>query len=322
VEKARADVSKRAVSAGTPELQLVEASWTPVRIGPGLIPRDVGFLLLVTLSVAWCWQPLTTVITRSLQSGAYEHYSHIMLLPFFSAYLLYLNRHAILEHARPGLRTGILLAAAGAATVWVAGTPVIAVGAEYRLSLAMLGLVTLWVGSFVLCYGPRAFRAAAFPFLMLLFMIPLPPAALNAIVVFLQKGSAEASGLLFALIGMPTFRDGFVFALPGITIRVAEECSGIRSSLALLISGLGMAYLLLRSTWTRAVFVLVIIPLAIAKNAVRIVALSWLAIHVDPSFITGSAVHRNGGIPIFLASLMVLGGLAWLLRRGEAWKSR
>ena len=42
----------------------------------------------------------------------------------------------------------------------------------------------------------------------------------------------------------------------------------------------------------------------------------------DASFITGSAVHRNGGIPVFLASLAILSGLAWLLQRGEAWKSR
>jgi len=182
--------------------------------------------------------------------------------------------------------------------------------------------VTLWAGAFVLCYGLRAFGSAAFPFLLLLFMIPLPPAVLTGTIVFLQKTSADASAWLFALIGMPFFRDGFVFALPGLTIQVAQECSGIRSSLALMISGLVMAYLFLRSTWTRAAFVLAIVPLAIVKNAVRIVALSWLAIYVDPSFVTGSAVHRNGGIPIFLASLTILGGAAWFLRRCEGIGSR
>jgi hypothetical protein len=50
--------------------------------------------------------------------------------------------------------------------------------------------------------------------------------------------------------------------------------------------------------------------------------LSWLAVHVDPSFITGSTAHRNGGIPIFFASLAILGGFTWLLRRCEAWKDR
>jgi exosortase len=292
--------------------------WALATIGVGLKMREARFLLLVALSVAWSWQPLTTVIERSLKSGEYEHYSYIILMPFISAYLLYLNRHAILEHVHPGLRAGILPAAAGAATIWLAGTTVIAGEAEYRLSLAMLGLVTLWAGGFVLCYGLRAFRIAAFPFLLLLFMIPFPPAMLSAVITFLQGASADASDLLFRLIGIPAFREGFVFSLPGLTIRVAEECSGIRSCLSLVITGLVMAYLFLRSTWTRLAFVLVIVPLAIVKNAIRIVGLSWLAIHVDPSFITGSALHRNSGIPVFFLSLAVLGAAAWVLRRGEA----
>ena len=315
-------MSRRSVSAATPELLLLESTWTPARVELGARGRDAAFLLLVILAVVWSWQPLTTVIGRSLKFAEYEHYSHIILLPFLTAYLLYLNRVAILKHACPGRRAGILLTGAGATTVWLAGTTVITGEPDHRLSLAMLGLVTLWTSGFVLCYGFRALRAAAVPFLLLLFMVPLPPAVLTGIIQSLQKGSADASELVFVLVRMPIFREGFFFTLPGLTIQVAEACSGIRSSLALLISGLVMAYLFLRSTWTRAAFVLVIIPLAIVKNAVRIVVLSWLAVHVDPSFITGSAVHRNGGIPVFLASLAILGGLAWLLQRCEAWKGR
>lgn len=315
-------MSKRSVSAATPELPLLEPTWAPARVELGARGRDAAFLLLIILAAAWSWQPLTTVIARSLRSAEYEHYSHIILLPFITAYLLYLNRRSILDRAHFGILEGILPAAAGAATIWLAGTAAITGDPEHRLSLAMLGLVTLWTSGFVICYGFRALRAAAFPFLLLLFMVPFPPDVLTAIVRFLQKGSADVSELLFVSIGMPIFRDGFFFTLPGLTIQVAEECSGIRSSLALLISGLVMAYLFLRSTWTRAAFVLVIIPLAIVKNAARIVVLSWLAVHVDASFITGSAVHRNGGIPVFLASLAILSGLAWLLQRGEAWKSR
>ena len=300
---------------------MLEPAWTPAWVELLTKGRDAAFGLLVLLAIAWSWQPLTTVIGRSLKSADYEHYSHIILLPFLAAYLLYLNRRTILAHAHFGAREGILPAAAGAATIWLAGTSAIA-EPEHRLSLAMAGLVTLWTGSFVLCYGLRALRAAAFPFLLLLFMIPFPPAVLTGIIQFLQRGSADASEPLFILIGMPIFRDGFFFTLPGLTIHVAEACSGIRSSLALLISGLVMAYLFLRSTWTRTAFLLVIIPLAIVKNAVRIVVLSWLAVHVDPSFITGSAVHRNGGIPMFFTSLAVLGGIAWMLRRCEAWEQR
>lgn len=310
-------MAKRAGSATAAALPLLDSTWAPTRMRFGRTAQGAGFLLFVALSAAWSWPALATVIARSLNRAEYEHYSHIILLPFLGAYLLYLNRGAIFTDARPGFRTGIVLTVVGATTVWLGGTTVIAGEPESRLSLTMFGLVTLWASGFVFCYGIRALRAAAFPFLLLFFMVPLPPAVLTGIIRFLQKGSADASELLFVTIGMPIFRQGFFFALPGINIQVAEECSGIRSSLALLLSGLVMAHLFLRSTWTRATFVLVIVPLAIFKNAVRIVVLSWLAVHVDPSFITGSVAHRTGGIPVFLASLAILGGLAWLLRTRE-----
>jgi exosortase len=117
---------------------------------------------------------------------------------------------------------------------------------------------------------------------------------------------------------MPVFRQDLVFALPGITIQVAEECSGIRSSLALVISGLVIAYIFLRTPAARIAFVVLIVPVAIAKNALRIVALSWLSVHVDPSFITNSLAHRTSGLPVFGLSLIVLGTIAWFFRKAES----
>jgi exosortase len=312
-------VSKRSASAAASELQIPERAWQPVKTRRGPVQYAIGFGILVALSVAWAWEPLVTVISRSLKSGEYEHYSHILLLPFFIAYLLYLNRRAIGERARPALIAGTLITVTGAVLIGLASTRM--TDPDLRLSLAMAGLVTAWVGSFILCYGLAAFRVAAYPLFMLVFMIPLPPGVLHAIIVFLQHASADATHVIFGLIGMPNFREGTVFALPGLTIHVAEECSGIRSSLALLISGFAMAYLLLRRSWTRTTLLLTIVPIAIIKNAVRIVALSWLAVYVDPSFITGSIVHRSGGIPIFALSLLMLGTLVFVLRRFEERKS-
>ena len=306
---------KRSVSAAVSGLQIPKHEWHSAKTGPGPLTLGLGLGVLLVLSVAWAWAPLVTVISRSLNSGEYEHYSHIILLPFLSAYLLFLNRRVIMERARPALLTGGLIAVAGAAGVWLADAWVTA--PDLRLSLAMAGLVTAWVGSFILCYGLGAFRVAAYPLFMLVFMIPLPSTALHAIIVFLQHASADATHVIFGLIGLPNFREGTVFALPGLTIHVAEECSGIRSSLALVISGVATAYLLLGRTWTRAALILTIVPIAIVKNAVRIVALSWLAVYVDPSFITGSIVHRTSGIPIFGLSLLMLGTVALVLRRFE-----
>src|SRR6185437_15078263 len=113
--------------------------------------------------------------------------------------------------------------------------------------------------------------------------------------------------------GVPVFREGFVFKLSDFTIYVAEECSGIRSALALFITGLVAGHLFLRSAWGKMGLLSIVVPLAIVKNTVRIVGLALLANYVDPAFITDSALHRNGGIPLFVLSLTVLFSLVWLI---------
>jgi exosortase len=140
---------------------------------------------------------------------------------------------------------------------------------------------------------------------------------LEAIVGFLQRSSAEATAVLFSVLGIPVFRQEFVFSLSNFTIHVAEECSGIRSALALLITSIVAGHFFLRSNGAKLGLVAVVVPLAIVKNAFRIVGLALLANYVDPTFITNSALHRSGGIPLFLVSLILLLSLTWLLRKLE-----
>ena len=157
-------------------------------------------------------------------------------------------------------------------------------------------------------------RSAAFPLLFLLLMIPLPVAVAEYTVSALQRGSAETCYLLFRLMGVPFIRHGFQFSLPGVDIEVAEQCSGIHSGLSLLIAGLLAQHLLLQGWWRRICFTLCILPIAIFKNAVRIVTIAWLGIHVNSNFFYGS-LHRRGGLPFSLLAVALMGALLWLLRR-------
>jgi exosortase len=280
------------------------------------IPRHACFLLLMVTTVAWFWRPLATVLSFSLQYGRYEHHSHIVLIPLISLYLLYSNRRAIFARVEYTAWPGVFLMTIGVAWSWLTGA--LAPDKQGYLSPAMLSMVTACLGAFLLCYGFQAFRKASFELLLLFFMVPIPPFLLEPIIGFLQMASTEATDFLFGLLGVPVFRQGFVFVLPGLTIEVAESCSGIRSSLALLISSLVAGHLFLGSTWSKAALVLVVVPLTIVKNAIRIVVLSLLASYVNPSFITDSALHRNGGIPLFFVTLAALAAIVWLLRRFEA----
>jgi exosortase len=249
--------------------------------------------------------PLNTLVELSLRQ---EHHSHLLLVPLISATLLVLGRERIFATVETQWRVGMGLV--------LGGTLLHAWPLDRSLSISMLSVVVIWMGGFVFCYGLRALRAGLFPWLLLFLMVPVPDPLLNQVAGWLQEGSAEVSSAMFQLMGVPVVRSGFVFALPGVTIEVAEECSGIRSSVALLIVSLLIAYLYLQSTWTRTVLVLVTLPLLIVKNSIRIVTLSLLATYVEPSVFDGS-LHRQGGILFFLVALALLAPAVALLKRAE-----
>ena len=116
--------------------------------------------------------------------------------------------------------------------------------------------------------------------------------------------------------GLPLSRDGMFFRLPGITLEVAAECSGIRSSFMLFITSIVAGYVLLRERWTRTTLALVVIPLGIVRNGFRILTIAWLCVHVSPSMID-SPIHHRGGPLFFGLSLIPFFGLLLLLRRWE-----
>jgi exosortase len=176
------------------------------------------------------------------------------------------------------------------------------------------------MAGFIICYGRRSFRAAIFPLLFLLLMIPIPPVLLDKTVLALQKGSAVVTYTLFKLLGVPVFWQQFKFSLPGVEIEIAEECSGIRSSLALFITSVLAGHVFLQSNWRKAIFSFLSIPVVIFKNAVRIVTISCLGVYVDPGFLHGR-LHRYGGLPFSLVSLAILVPLLFALQRGEISRS-
>jgi len=268
-------------------------------------------LLLLLAAVAWFWQPLVSLFSLTQQQ---EHYSHIVLIPWLSLYVLYLGRKAIFASREWSPWLGSLVIGMGA---WCYRSADAAIFAPDQLSVTILALVVMCWGIVVSCFGVTLCRKVSFGMLFLLFMVPLPSFLLDAIIGFLQRSSAEATEVLFSLLGVSVFRQGFVFSLSNFTIHVAEECSGIRSALSLFITSLVAGHFFLRSAWAKMGLVAVVVPLVIIKNAFRIVGLSLLANYVDPTFITDNALHRSGGIPLFFIALAVLGAFAWLLRWTE-----
>src|SRR5438128_12198610 len=109
------------------------------------------------------------------------------------------------------------------------------------ISISIFALVLLLICGFVALYGRRSAVDHSFALAFLLFFIPIPDSVLNRIIYFLQVGSADIAEWIFDVAGTPALRQGFVFHLPTVNIEVAQECSGIRSSVALLILALLVA---------------------------------------------------------------------------------
>jgi exosortase len=264
-------------------------------------------------SILVSWKTLAALAFFSLHE---ESSSHILLIPVVSIYLLYIERKRIAKSLRTGVVPGFSLILAGAVIVLLFVAQRYFAGNVSSLPAATFLLVLAWIGTFILFYGSSAFRAAAFPLLFLLLMIPIPENVLARTIYFLQSGSTDIAFFLFRAVGVPVFRQGFFLTVPSVTIEVATECSGIRSSLALLITCLIAAHLFLRTPWKQLLFVLLAVPLALIKNGIRIVTLTLLSIYVDPSFLTGS-LHHKGGFVFFLLALAILAPVLLVLEKSE-----
>jgi exosortase C (VPDSG-CTERM-specific) len=255
---------------------------------------------------------------------ASELYSYTVIVPVISLYLVWLKRKKLPTASPPDRRIAALLLGAGGvvlAAYWLVGRSGPALTVEDALSFSMLAFVLLFVGLCALFLGRALLRALTFPLAFLVCMVPLPLAASDGIEIFLQHRSASAAAWFFKLYGTPFFRVETYFQLPGFSLNVAPECSGIHSSLALFITSLVASYLFLRSPWRRTLLCLAVLPLAILRNGLRVFIIGELCVHVGPEMID-SYIHRHGGPIFFVLSLVPFFLLLLLLIRSERRRSQ
>jgi exosortase C (VPDSG-CTERM-specific) len=202
---------------------------------------------------------------------------------------------------------GALIFALAAAAVffWPVLTGSAAWSHNDQLARAAACYALLLVAGGFLFLGVSWMRMLVFPFALLVFMVPLPDIVVAGLEDFLMRVSAEVVHWFFQWTGTPVFRTGQVMELPGMTLEVASNCSGIRSSLVLFITSLIASYMFLSSTWHRGLLVAMVIPLGILRNAIRVLVLGLLCVHIGPHMIE-SWIHHQGGPLFFAVSLAPL----------------
>jgi exosortase C (VPDSG-CTERM-specific) len=274
--------------------------------------RFVGWCIYVVILCGAFALPLWEFATYARHSDVH---SYVLLIPFVTAYLIYIRWNQLSRELSSSWGYALLLAAAGTGAL-LASLHFTELGQNDHMTLIALSFVSFVIAGTFLFLGSKWALSAMFPLFFLAFTIPLPEAAVDFLENASKEASAEVANWLFLISGTPALRTGTLFQLPGISIIVAKECSGIRSSLVLTITSLLAANMFLRTTWRRALLVGAVIPLGLLRNGLRILVISLLCVHIGPEMIN-SVIHRRGGPFFFVASLIPLFVLLWWLRRRE-----
>jgi exosortase len=233
------------------------------------------------------------------------NFSHGFLVPLFSLFLVWQDRKRLSELPLRPSWFGLVVMA-GAMMQLVVGT----LGAELFLSRS--SLILLIAGMVIFFLGWGYFRALLFPIGFLFLMIPIPSILFNQITIPLQFLASTMAGGLVEWLGVPVLRQGNIIQLPGMTLEVAEACSGIRSLMSLTTVAVIYAYFLETKLLPRVLLSISAVPIAVIANGLRVTGTALLAFYWDKEAAEGF-FHNFSGWLIFVLSLLMLFGLQGLM---------
>ena len=232
-------------------------------------------------------------------------YSHGFIVPLFVGYVLYQRRHQLrqvpLEPSNLGLPVMV-----GAIGFLLAGS----LGAE--LFVARFSLLFLLGGMLLFFAGWKMLRAVAFPLAFLALMIPLPAIIYNQVTFPLQLLASRVSSSGLELVGVPVLREGNVLVLPNYSLEVVEACSGIRSLMSLIALAIAYGYFVEKRNWVRITLVVLMLPIAVASNSMRVMGAGVLTYWFGPQAAEGF-FHLFQGWLIFVSAVACMLLVHWLL---------
>ncbi len=227
--------------------------------------------------------------------------SHGWAVPFFSAYVVWLRRHALkqaLAAGRPDWR-GVVLCVFGLALFWLGNR-----GGQMRFCHLAL-LVEVWAIPFAL-FGSGVARLMLFPAAFLIFTMPM--GFLDFFTIRLRLVTAASAATLLNGIGIPVVREGTALhavAGTGFNLDVADPCSGLRSLFAMTALTTAYAFLTLRGRLRQAALFGLSVPIAVIGNCFRILSIAVIARFFGSAVATGF-YHDYSGYVVFLVAVLLM----------------
>ena len=234
-------------------------------------------------------------------------YGHGFIVPLFAGYVIWQERDRL---ARITLRpAGIGLAVVfGALGLLLVGT----LGAE--LFISRFSFLVLLTGMVLFLGGWQLLQALSFPLGYLILMIPLPAIIYNQITFPLQLIASRFASTCLRGGGVPVLREGNLIILPNYTLEVVEACSGIRSLLSLIALAIAYGYFVEKRWWVRILLVVLMFPIAVVSNGLRVMGTGFLTYGWGPESAEGF-FHAFSGWLIFVTAMLMLFSAHWLIGR-------
>lgn len=161
--------------------------------------------------------------------------------------------------------------------------------------------------------GLDAMRKLWFPLFYLTFMFPLPETLVWAATGPLKIWISQAAIALLHGVGYPIGGAGVTIQVGQFQLLVAAACSGMNSIVALTAISLLYVYLRHEANWRyAALLVLMILPIAIFANFVRVIILILLTYHSGEAAAQGF-LHHFAGLTMFAVALASIFALDTLL---------
>jgi exosortase len=262
------------------------------------MPKHIGLLLKIATVVALLWLLFWSVLVNMAHDWWIEPaWSQGMLLPPLAIYIAWLNWKktsgiAVMPDPRGLLITGF------ACCVFIAGR----LASEFFLT--RIAFVILLAGLVWTFWGIGRLRSLGFPFLLLATMVPLPVIFYNAIAAPLQLFASDFATQIVQALGVTVFRDGNIIQLAGVSLGVAEACSGLNSLSALFVAGILLGFLTCTRTVSRVAIVAIAIPMAIGVNVLRVAGTAIIADHNQE--LAMGFYHAFSGWLVFVAGFGLL----------------
>ena len=235
-----------------------------------------------------------------------DNYSHGPLVPLVSLALVVLRRDRLRALPRRSDARGLLLVALACAM------QVTGLRADVLTLQGWSGIAMLFGLSLSLLGGPRT-RALALPIGYLAFMLTFPPFVMNRLSFALKEVAVGVAARAATWLGVTLQRSGMTLWVAGGALEIEDPCSGLRSLLAMLATGVLFAALLRGRAWRRLLLVALSVPMAMAGNALRVTMLAVTAHYAGIPRAVG-LFHDVSG---YLTYGLSLAGLlaAWALLR-------